>query len=214
MRRATLPLLAALVFAASSAHAQQLSFGARGGVNVATADVKGTLFTENVGSRIGFHAGIQGSVDISKNFAIQTEVFYSQKGFGKGDGDLALSVDYFEIPVLAVIKIPAKVSPHIYAGAVLGLETRCTIESGDQKAGCDDVLFENAGTPRTKGADSGLLFGLGATVDVGFTSLLIDALFNYGLTDISEPTDSIDSIKTRTFYFSAGFVWPIGRIAG
>jgi hypothetical protein len=215
MRRLTLLLLAvSLAATAVPAQAQELTFGVRGGLNVATADVKGDLFTQDVGTRTGFHGGILGYVDIGEWFAIQTEVMYSQKGFAKGNGDVSLSVDYFEIPLLAVFKLRGKISPHLYAGAVLGLENNCKVASGDTKAGCDEVIAENLGLPRTKGADSGLMFGLGVEFDVGFAGLLLDAMYNYGLTDIAEPSEEIDSIKTRTFYLSAGLVWPIGRAAG
>jgi Outer membrane protein beta-barrel domain len=216
MRRLTLPLVAALLIAAAhSAPAQQLTWGVRGGLNLATADVGGSLFAQDVGGRTGFHAGILGIVDISENFALETDVLYSQKGFGTGDGDVSLSLNYFEIPVMAVIRIPGSVSPHLYLGVELSLESGCTVSSGAlQDVSCDDIRAENARVPRTKGADSGLMFGAGVTVDVGFTSLLIDVLYDYGLTDISEPTEEIDSIKTRTLLLSVGATWPIGSTGG
>lgn len=216
MRRLTLPLVAALLIAAAhSAYAQQLTWGVRGGLNLATASVEGSLFAEDVGSRTGFHVGILGIVDISKNFALETDILYSQKGFGTGDGDVSLSLNYFEIPVMAIIRIPGSVSPHLYLGVELSLESGCTVSSGAlQDVSCDDIRAENARVPRTKGADSGLMFGAGVTVDVGFTSLLIDILYDYGLTDISELTEEIDSIKTRTLFLSVGATWPIGSTGG
>jgi hypothetical protein len=211
MKQLALSLVATLLLAAQPVYAQALSFGVRGGLNYATADVKGEDFPHAVGYRTGFHLGILGNVDIAKNFALQTNLLYSQKGFTEGDGDVALKVDYLEIPVLAVIKFPAKISPHIYLGVVLGLETGCKVSSGDIKdIGCDEATEQNLETPRTKGADSGLMFGGGVTFDFGSGGILLDAIYNYGLTDVSEPGGGIDDLKTRTFYLSAGYALPLG----
>jgi hypothetical protein len=215
MRLSTPALAIALLSAAAPSYAQQLSVGVRGGLNFATADAEGSAFSQDVGSRSGFHTGILGVVDISKNFALQTEVIYSQKGFGTGNGSFDLSVDYIEFPVLAVIKIPGNISPHLYVGPVLGLESGCRVSSGSvEDVDCEAAITETLGTPRTRGADSGIMLGAGVTLDVGFGALLLDALYSYGLTDISEPTDQIESIQTRTFYLSAGFIRSIGATGG
>ncbi len=208
MKRLTCASLAALLFAAAgSAQAQQLHFGVRGGLNVAGAETEGALFTEDTGTRSGYHFGVLGMVDISSWFSLQTEVWYSQKGFAKGNGDIALDLTYFEIPVLAVVKLPIPLRPRIYAGPVLGLESGCTVISGEEKTDCEEV---GVGLPRTKGADSGLIFGGGITLDFGPGLLLGDVMYNHGLTDISEPSDVVDSIKTRTWYFSAGYAFALG----
>jgi len=182
-------------------------------VSLATADVKGSLFDQDVGTRTGFHLGILGRVDISKNFAIETDVLYSQKGFGEGNGDVSLALDYFEIPILAVIKFPiGELSPHLYLGAELSLEASCKVSSGDIKdISCDDVRAEASDFPRTKGADSGLVFGAGVDWDIGFTTLLLDVMYDYGLTNIADVGEQIDSIKTRTLLVSLGATWRIGR---
>ena len=78
---------------------------------------------------------------------------------------------------------------------------------------CDDPID----APRTKGADFGILFGAGVETSLGRVSLIADALFNYGLTDISELSPvlgSIDSIKSRAFYLSVGVLWPVGGTRG
>ncbi len=62
----------------------------------------------------------------------------------------------------------------------------------------------------THGSDSGIVFGGGVELDIGFASLLLDALYFFGLTDVSESTDDVDSIKTRTLYLSAGLTRILG----
>ena len=211
MKRLGLPLAAAIFLAAQPAHAQALSFGVRGGLNYATASIKSDP-TVDIGNRSGLQAGIVGYVDIAKNFAVQTEMMYSQKGFAEGSSDIALKVNYFEIPVYAVIKLPTRISPHLYAGFVLGLETGCKASAGDFKDVDCDEAFEatNNQTPRTKGADSGVVFGGGVTFEFGPGDMLLDAIYNYGLTNIAESGSDITELKTRTFYFSAAYLFPVG----
>ena len=206
MKRLGLPIAAALVLAAQPAHAQALSFGLRGGLNNATVDLKGEN-NFDVGTRTGFHAGVVGYVDIAKNFALQTEMMYSQKGFGTGGSDIAVKVNYFEIPVYAVIKLPTRISPHVYLGFVLGLETGCKASAGGSEYVSCDIATE---TPRTKGADSGVMFGGGLTFKLGPGDMLVDAIYNHGLTNVAETGGEFSSLKTRTFYLSAAYLFPIG----
>jgi hypothetical protein len=212
MRRFTLLLVAALlVTAADSALAQKLTWGVRGGLNIATGDVQGEAFDQDVGTRNGFHAGLLGDIEVSKNFGIQMDALYTQKGFGKGNGDIALSTSYVMIPILFVAKLPGTVSPHLYLGPELSLETSCNASiAGLDDISCDDVRAETSDFPRTKGADSGIIFGLGIDWEVGFGILVIDAMYDYGLTNIAEVSEEIDHIKTRTFMLSLGLKWGIG----
>ena len=55
------------------------------------------------------------------------------------------------------------------------------------------------------------MFGLGAAMRLGPGSIFADAIYNYGLTDISEPSLDVDSIKTRTFYLSLGYMFSVGE---
>ncbi len=208
MKRLTLPLLAtSLLVAAAPAQAQQLQLGMRAGVNSASSDTEGSAFTEQPGTETAYHFGALARVDISNWFSLQTEVRYSRKGFAEGDGDVALKVNYFEIPVLAVIRLPTTLSPHLYLGPVLSLESRCTVLFEGEQTDCEEA---REAAPRTKGADSGILFGGGIAVDFGPGSVIADLMYNHGLSDISERSDNVDSIKTRTWYFSAGYMLTLG----
>ncbi len=205
-------MLAALVvlfpLTSNTAQAQQWSFGTRGGMNIAMSDTEGAVFTEQTGTLTGYHAGIFGTVDISRFFAVQTEVLYSRKGFAVGDGQVALKLTYFELPIIMVLKLPARLSPHAYLGIVLGLESGCSVTT----SAIEDVNCEEAqeDAPRSRGADSGVLFGGGVQLDAGPGALLLDVMYNLGLTDIAETSEDVESIKTRTWYLSAGYVLPFG----
>ena len=209
MKRLTLFLAAALLVAGTdSASGQMVKAGVQGGLNIATADVKGDLFTEDVGTRTGIHLGLTAWVDLTTNFAVRVDAMYSQKGFGAGDGDLSLSVNYIEIPLYFVLQIPATVKPYLLFGVVLGLENGCSVSTAtESNVPCAEVIDG----PQTKGADSGLVFGLGAETKFGPGFIFADAIFNYGLTDISEPSLDLRSITTRTFYLSLGYTFNVGH---
>jgi hypothetical protein len=205
----TLTLIAAPALSAAvpTAGAQPIDIGVRAGVVQATAATEGSFFASDVGTRSGMHAGLVGKVHISSWFALQTEVTYAQKGFSEGDGDVSLSVDYIEIPVFAVLELSGKISPHLMIGPVLSLESSCTVASdASGEVSCDEATD----LPRTKGADSGLAFGAGAGFEIGPGTLYADALYNYGLTNVAEGSETIESIKTRTFYISVGYLFPFG----
>jgi hypothetical protein len=208
MRRITLSTLAVVIaLAAQSAHAQELQLGARGGVNLAASDFESDVFNEDVGTLTAYHFGILLSVDISRFFGMQTEVWYSRKGFAEGKGDVSLKVNYIEMPLLAVIKIPTRFSPHLYVGPVVALESGCKVTTlNEGEIDCEDT---DEG-PRPKGSDSGILFGGGVTVPFGFGSILLDGFYNLGFTNISETSDTVESVKTRTRYLSVGFIIPFG----
>ncbi|MGD2216133.1 MAG: porin family protein, partial [Gemmatimonadales bacterium] len=153
MKRLTIAMLAASLTLATPAQAQRLHYGLRGGVNIAAADAKGSVFTGDTGTQTGYHLGLIGLVDISSWFALQTEVLYSKKGFSEGDASVAIDLTYFEIPVLAVIKLPLPMSPRLFSGPVLGIESGCNVTFEGEEQDCETAI---PGAPRTKGADSGI----------------------------------------------------------
>lgn len=206
MRRIGLLTIVALFIVTDPASAQRLAVGVRGGLNVATADAAGAFLNGDAGSSTGFHVGGVFDVAVASNFGVQTQLLYSKKGL-KDDGGTEVELTYVEIPILFTAKLPGKISPHLYGGTVLSLESGCSISSGAvQNADCDNV----AGAPATKNADTGILLGGGVALDAGLGLLLLDVFYNVGLTDISEVSADVDSIKNRTWYLSGGFLLPLG----
>jgi len=111
------------------------------------------------------------------------------------------------MPLLAVIKIPTRFSPHLYVGPVVALESGCRVTTlNEGEVDCE----ETEEGPRPRGSDSGIIFGGGVTVPFGPGSLLLDALYNLGFTNLSATSETVESVKTRTLYLSAGFLIPFG----
>lgn len=219
MRRLSLPILGVLlsISAADVGRAQELAVGFRGGLAITSADFEGSLL-ESTSSRTGWSGGLVLSALITRTVELQTGGWISKKGFDGVNslgGTTEVDQTYFEIPMLIGVRIPGKISPHLLTGPVLGLELSCTLTSTPNipnGVNCDNPLDG----PRTKGADFGILFGAGVEASVGRVSLIADALYNLGLTDISEFSVSgqVTSIKSRAFYLSFGVLWPVGGTRG
>ena len=218
MRRLSLPILGVLlsISAVDVGRAQELAVGFRGGLAITSADFEGSLL-ESTSSRTGWSGGLVLSALITRTVELQTGGWISKKGFDGVDssgGTTEVDQTYFEIPMLIGVRIPGKISPHLLTGPVLGLELSCNLTAPNFPNGvnCDDPID----APRTKGADFGILFGAGVEASVGRVSLIADALYNLGLTDISEFSvgGQISSIKSRAFYLSVGVLWPVGGTRG
>ena len=217
MRRLSLPILGVLlsISAADVGRAQELAVGFRGGLDITSAEFEGSLL-ESTSSRTGWSGGLVLSALISRTVELQTGGWISKKGFDGVDssgGTTEVDQTYFEIPMLIGVRIPGKISPHLLTGPVLGLELSCNLTTPNlDGVNCDDPID----APRTKGADFGILFGAGVEASVGRVSLIADALYNLGLTNISEFSvgGQISSIKSRAFYLSVGVLWPVGGTRG
>ena len=89
-------IFCALLFV-GSAWAQGAKFGIKGGLNVSTL----TDDNDDLGSRLGFHAGVLAHIHLSPKFALQPEVVYSSQGakYTGLDGEHSLALNYINIPL-------------------------------------------------------------------------------------------------------------------
>ncbi|WP_461532288.1 porin family protein [Sinomicrobium sp.] len=107
--KTTFLAIAAVIGFAFFGNAQNLHFGAKGGVNFASiSDV-------DADGRTGFHLGLVGEVGLGK-FSIQPEVLYSAQGLKD------LNLDYLNIPVLAKYYVVQNFS--LMAGPQFGFNTK------------------------------------------------------------------------------------------
>lgn len=211
MGRSCISLLAATLLVAGPAQAQQLAFGARGGMTLSSSTVKGEIVTGEVGSKAGYHVGAVATVGVSRFLGVQTELLYSRKGFEEDEIGANLDLTYVEIPVLVRLTLPTRLSPHLLGGVVLSLESGCRYSSDT----IDEVDCESGGSgvPRPKSADFGVELGGGVALDVGRGDVTLDVLYNHGLTDLSAPGGLLEEFKNRTLYVSVAFLYPLGAIS-
>ncbi len=198
--------LAISSLALAQSTARKAHFGVLGGV--AFSKPGGPDATNIDGSHTGLAVGGFVTVQVTHGFAIEPEALYVQKGAKIKDtgGSGKVKVPYFEIPVLAKLRIPPRggsiVSPHAYVGPALGFKAGChasfTIGTTSISDSCDAATID----VKIKSTDLSLVFGGG--VDIG--RALLDVRYDLGLSKIDDNTSN-NNVKNRTLYFLAGWTF-------
>ncbi len=178
-------LTAAAVFGLMSAvSAQDISFGAKAGINIAnfSGDAVGNS------SLIGFHIGGTAEIELSDEFSFQPELMYSAQGASFDFGDSKLT--YLNIPLMAKYYVAEGFS--LEAGPQVGF-----LLSAKNK----DVDFKD----EVKGIDFGINAGVGYKLDSG---LNFGVRYNLGLSNIND-TEDTDDFKTKNtvIQLSVGYMF-------
>ena len=166
-------------------NAQEISFGAKAGVNFASLNGDDL---EDLDSRTNFHLGAVVEFSLSEQFSIQPEVMYSGQGakIKEGGEEATLQFDYINIPILAKYYVTEGLSLEL--GPQIGLNINSKLEfDGDTEEIEDTESLDLAGA-----------FGLGYKLDQG---LFFQARYNLGFTDISKDED----VKNGVFQLSVGY---------
>lgn len=183
----------------SRAAAQEpLSFGVKGGLNIASADVSAVGFNISPDSRPGVVIGAFAGYDFHPYFGVQLEGLYTQKGakvneFGL---DVDLRIDYFEIPILARGNVRANEETviHFMAGPAFAFKIHDTLDLEDIGFGFDNIEM--------KSYDVGIAVGGGVT----FRKLVFDARYTFGLVNINdEAVEDLLKVKNRAFALTVGW---------
>ncbi len=186
--------------------AKGIEVGFKIGVNKADwhgEDIKETeqRLGEDVESKWGLCAGGFVRFNISKTFAIQPEVLYTEKGakleqiFPVGTERWEFNLSYLEVPVLVkfMIPTPGGVKPNLYAGPALAIKL-----SYKFKAEGGGVTVEED-IEGMKDTDFGIIVGAG--VDIG--KLMVDVRYVLGLTTTFD--DAEDDVKNGVISLMIGF---------
>lgn len=197
-------LLAALLVVGTAAAQTPVTFGVTGGVNVATVTIDEPDFTNQPTSMTGAVAGVFFGTPTSKPAALMIEALYSRKGTRIDDlltdangqlADLAVDVDYFEIPVLGRFTVGrnGRMSGFGLAGVAVAFKMNDT-----QKVG--GVKLEGDARAPLKSYDTGLTFGGGFEFD----KVLIDFRYTFGLVNVDDSVDP-STTKNRAWTIKAGY---------
>jgi hypothetical protein len=141
----------------SAQEKEDMSFGVKGGLNLATV-------TNTAGSKTlaGFHVGFFGTFMLDDSFALQPEVLYSMQGAKFDDGDLKL--DYIAVPVMLKYYVADAFSLEL--GPQVGFLVAAKEDGVDIK---NDV----------KSIDFGINFGASYDITENF---MLGARYNLGIT--------------------------------
>lgn len=190
-------LLCLALLAAAPAEAQ-VSYGAKVGLNFATADIQpqGNLEYRN---RTDWHGGLLLVVAPEAPIGIQVEALYSVRGTGvkigsSGTLDADYKLSFIDIPVL----VRARAMPlgnggvFLLAGPAIGIGVKSEIE----QSGVSTDVGE-----RFKNTEFGLT--LGASLEsAGF---VLDGRYTHGLTNYATGVHpAVQEAKSRTFAISVG----------
>jgi len=151
-------LAAVAVFAFGFVNAQDVKFGAKVGLNVATL----TGDVEDASSLIGFQVGGFAEIKVSDKFAVQPELLFSAQGSTDDFDNSDLNLNYLNIPVMAKYYVAESFS--LEAGPQIGFLMSAKVEGEDVKDFIESVDFGlnfGAGYDFTEKLSAGLRYNLG-----------------------------------------------------
>jgi hypothetical protein len=180
-----------------TANAQNIKFGVKAGLNLATltGDVN-----SDVSSRTNFHAGGVVEFKVAQNFSVQPELLYSGQGakfdvFQDGANyETTFKFDYINIPVLAKYYIIEGFS--IEAGPQVGFIVNSKMKVEIPGMGSGEVDAEEI----TNGVDFGIAGGLAYDLPIG---LFFQARYVAGIANVIDEPNT--STQNGVFQFSVGY---------
>ncbi|HEX9826031.1 MAG TPA: porin family protein [Flavobacteriaceae bacterium] len=173
-------LFAAVAVFGFTMNAQEVTFGAKAGVNFASL---GGDDSDGLDGLTSFHVGGVVVIGVSEKFAIQPELLYSSQGASYDGGDLKL--DYINVPVLAKFTVAEGFS--IEAGPQIGFLVSAKDDGEDVK----DFL---------KSTDFSAALGLGYELETG---LNFGARYNLGLGNVLD--DDGGDLKNNVIQLFVGY---------
>lgn len=218
-------VFAAIVIALSAAtnsSAGDISLGAKVGMTQTNISQAPKSWDDATSYRTGFAGGMFLNYSFNDNFSLQPEALYVQKGVdatlyqGLIDLGASLSIEYFELPLLALYTFAntKRIVPYIYGGPSFSYAL-----SSELKATAYILSAEIDFSSFTHTTDFGLIAGGGFKVPTDAVTLLFDARFMYGFTNVilsgdfkingSTQTIEEDDFKSYGFVFMAGFEFDI-----
>lgn len=179
------------LLAVNVSKAQEIRFGAKAGLNLAT--LTGDAMT-GFDTRTSFHIGGLVEIPLSEKFSVQPELLYSEKGSEFFSTELSLG--YLDIPVLAKYHIIKGLS------AELGPVASILLKAEETKRGEVKDVSEF-----TKTFDLGI--GGGATyrlpMGIFFSLRFTKGIMNISKNDSPENDESEWKVQNNVFQISAGY---------
>ncbi|MGI4742955.1 MAG: porin family protein [Janthinobacterium lividum] len=180
MKKPIIMLLALMLGFSTGAQAQKRGRSS-GGTSVSLGLKAGASLTNFTGAdaqgydnRFGFHAGIFANIGLTKLFAFQPELLYSQKGANyTGSSDLSLRLHYIDVPLAFHVNTGGL---FFEAGPQVGFLVGAKYQRGSTTTDVSDA---------TNSVDFGYLFGLGYQLKHG---LGVGLRYNGGFTNVDKAT--------------------------
>ena len=193
--------------------AQGLSGGISGGLSLAT--LSGDDASDDLDYRKGLVAGAFLDLPLGEIIGVTSGLYYVQKGFSQevGGDDVALKLDYLEVPVLLRVSVAGgeAMGISVFLGPTLGFQMKCEGEADQVSADCDVFDFPGSDFDPSKSFDLGAAFGAGLAFALsGGTSILANAVYDIGLTSIDDSTAERD-VKNEAILLQVGLGFNVGQ---
>lgn len=186
MKKLLLSAFAVCAFAFTT-NAQEVTFGAKAGLNLAnmTGDI------EDNDMKLGFHVGGMAEVSFSDKFAVQPELLFSTQGYQMdfGGETVKANFSYINMPIMAKYFVTEGLS--LEAGPQVGF-----LVDAQYKADGDSADIED-----TSSIDFGMNFGLGYKMDSG---LNFGARYDLGLSNTYDGEGDYKA-SNAVIQFSVGY---------
>lgn len=197
MRTLTTALLVTLCLAAS-ARAQGLEKGVRGGINLTKTTTSGEGAADALDWQLRGVFGGFVTWRLTSWLELQPEVLYAMKGARSEEiVETKLLLDYLEVPVLARVTRGAAGGTRYYlaagpsAGLLLRARTRADFGGAIEEIDIKDDL-------------ESVDFGVVVTGGVEFGSIVVDARYTHGLTNIERESSGGQEIRNRAASVTVG----------
>jgi hypothetical protein len=190
----------------------QLGFaaGPKGGLSVTS--FKGDDLDE-VESKTNWFGGVFINLQIAPAFALQPELLLTERGAEVTSGNVRtdVSIKYFEVPILAKVRIPLAndvILPHILVGPNFGFKTDFGMSSTDTQTG--NAITTSTG--EVKSSDIGGLVGAGIDIQTEGSGVFftLDGRYGFGFSDIND-NDNMLVVKNVGWTFAVGLGFRIGK---
>jgi Outer membrane protein beta-barrel domain len=193
MRKLNLIVIVSLLFLGTSAVAQEMAFGLKGGLNLSEIKIDDPEASYN--SKTGYHAGIFVRSKFDK-IAIQPELLlYTQRGDFSGPGYTG-NEDFTYLTIPLMVKFYPVMGLNLQVGPQFGF-----LLDGERTS--DTVFGTIKQDIKDQYESSDFAVSAGAGYDFSF-GLSLDARYNIGVKDINNATNG-DEAKSRVFLISIGW---------
>ncbi len=195
--------------------AQTMGLGVRGGVNLATSEVRekidGSWNTDMKDYIVGVNAGLVVEIGFSDMFFLQPEVNYVQKGYkttiqNGTKSEFTTTMNYVEMPILLKGEFGAG---DLKFNAILGPTFSYAFDGKTKFDGeTTDIDF---GKDNVKQYDIGGMAGIGLGYDVYPGTVFLDARLGWGFTNLND-SDNSDNFKWRNrgLNIGVGYIYDFG----
>jgi len=183
--RMLLAVVLAAAISAAPARASETRFGIKAGISTTNAYNVAEGWDDAIDWKTGLTGGILVNYAFNECFSLQPELLYVQKGFGsvllEDYIDLTVSLDYFELPVLAKYTfLPGKkFRPALFAGPSFAYCSSSTLTVSALIFSAD-IDFSSL----THVTDFGFILGGGFDYELENGTIVVDARFDWGLTNV------------------------------